>query len=123
MATADGIRSLPPELLRKGRCGEVFFADLPDGVDRKEIIELSSGRWPKADLEPEQVDRFLLDAFANTVPLSRVNPERAPRRCGGSSSWARDHHGLAPPGVRPPVAANWRSNAGARAAMISAARL
>ncbi|MEU6507571.1 hypothetical protein [Streptomyces sp. NPDC046942] len=57
VATADGIRSLPPELLRTGRCGELLFADLPDGVDRKEIIELSSHRCPKIDPEPEQVDR------------------------------------------------------------------
>ncbi len=123
MATADGIRSLPPELLRRGRCGELLFAGLPDGVDRKEIIELSSHRCPKTDPEPEQVDRLLLDAFADTVALCRVDPEQAPHRRGGSSSWTSDHHDLAPPAVRPPLAANWGSNTGARAAMISAARL
>ncbi|MEU0753511.1 AAA family ATPase [Streptomyces albogriseolus] len=112
VATANDIRSLPPELLRKGRFDELFFVDLPDSQDRKEIIQLYFRRYLKVDPEPEQLDRlvdlsegfagsdiestlhdvgeeayrcggadrlkpsFLLDTFANTVPLSRVNPEQ-----------------------------------------------
>ncbi|MFJ3992809.1 AAA family ATPase [Streptomyces sp. NPDC090032] len=112
VATANDIRSLPPELLRKGRFDELFFVDLPDNQDRKEIIELYYQRYLKSRPEPEQVDRlvdlsegfagsdiesvlhevgaeahvnggtenlkpsFLLDTFANTVPMSRVNPEQ-----------------------------------------------
>ena len=112
VATSNDISTLPPELLRKGRFDELFFVDLPDPDDRKEIIELYYERYLKTAPDPEQVDRlvdlsegfagsdlestlhdvgeevfrcggvdrlkpsFLLDAFANTVPLSRVNPEQ-----------------------------------------------
>ncbi|MCL2142734.1 MAG: AAA family ATPase [Methanomassiliicoccaceae archaeon] len=40
VATANNIAQLPPELLRKGRVDEIFFVDLPDQMDRKEIIEI-----------------------------------------------------------------------------------
>jgi hypothetical protein len=44
VATANDIQSLPPEFLRKGRFGEIFFVDLPDGATRAEVfrIHLSS---------------------------------------------------------------------------------
>lgn len=38
--TANDISSLPPELLRKGRVDELFFLDLPNQEDRKEIFEI-----------------------------------------------------------------------------------
>ncbi|MFT4298205.1 MAG: AAA family ATPase [Aeromicrobium sp.] len=41
VATANDVRQLPPELLRKGRFDEVFFVDLPDERERAEIIRLS----------------------------------------------------------------------------------
>ena len=40
IATANDIEALPPELLRKGRFDEIFFADLPDAETRAAIIEL-----------------------------------------------------------------------------------
>jgi len=40
VATANDISQLPPELLRKGRFDEIFFVDLPDEEDRKEIIKI-----------------------------------------------------------------------------------
>ena len=40
VATANNIRNLPPELLRKGRFDEIFFVDLPTKRERKEIFEL-----------------------------------------------------------------------------------
>lgn len=112
VATANDIRSLPPELLRKGRFDELFFVDLPEAQDRREIIELYYRRYLRVEPESEQIDRlvdlsdgfagsdiesvlhdvgaeallnggaanlkpsFLLDSFANTVPMSRVNPEQ-----------------------------------------------
>ncbi|WP_028311061.1 AAA family ATPase [Derxia gummosa] len=37
-ATANDIRALPPELLRKGRFDEIFFVDLPDAAARVEVF-------------------------------------------------------------------------------------
>ncbi len=40
IATANNISSLPDELLRKGRFDEIFFVDLPNKEERKEIFEI-----------------------------------------------------------------------------------
>ena len=40
VATANEVRSLPPELLRKGRFDEIFFVDLPDPHERLEILDI-----------------------------------------------------------------------------------
>ncbi|MDQ7772485.1 MAG: AAA family ATPase [Elusimicrobiales bacterium] len=43
-ATANDIESLPPELLRKGRFDEIFFADLPGPEARAEIFRIHIAR-------------------------------------------------------------------------------
>ena len=40
VATANDISSLPPEFLRKGRFDELFFVDLPDDAERRQILEI-----------------------------------------------------------------------------------
>lgn len=40
VATANDISKIPPEFLRKGRFDELFFVDLPNGEERKRIIEI-----------------------------------------------------------------------------------
>lgn len=40
VATANDISGLPPEFLRKGRFDEIFFLDLPNMDERKEIIKI-----------------------------------------------------------------------------------
>lgn len=40
IATANNIKELPPELMRKGRFDEVFFVDLPSSEERKRIFEI-----------------------------------------------------------------------------------
>jgi len=40
VATANDVRALPPELLRKGRLDEIFFVDLPDETERQEIFRI-----------------------------------------------------------------------------------
>jgi len=40
MATANNIKVLPPELLRKGRFDEIFFVDLPNDDERREIFSV-----------------------------------------------------------------------------------
>ncbi len=44
VATANSIRELPPELMRKGRIDEVFFIDLPDAKAREDIFRLHLAR-------------------------------------------------------------------------------
>ena len=58
VATANDIRALPPELLRKGRLDEIFFVDLPGLEARRQILALHLRR---RDCDP---DLFDLDALA-----------------------------------------------------------
>jgi SpoVK/Ycf46/Vps4 family AAA+-type ATPase len=55
IATANNVKELPPELLRKGRFDEIFFVDLPSHDERMEIFGIhiaKRGRDPKKfDLE------------------------------------------------------------------------
>ncbi len=56
VATANDVRSLPAELLRKGRFDEIFFLDLPSPPERREILTVhlrKRGRTAETfDLEP-----------------------------------------------------------------------
>lgn len=45
VATANDVESLPAELLRKGRFDEMFFVDLPNDDERKEIIEMYLNKY------------------------------------------------------------------------------
>ncbi|WP_063998818.1 AAA family ATPase [Campylobacter hyointestinalis] len=40
VATANDLSGMPPEFLRKGRFDEIFFVDLPNFTERKEILKL-----------------------------------------------------------------------------------
>ncbi|MBR1776299.1 AAA family ATPase [bacterium] len=57
-ATANNIRNLPPELLRKGRFDEIFFVDLPDYEERKKILEIHIGKLGR------DIKKFDLDKLA-----------------------------------------------------------
>ncbi|MDD2806640.1 MAG: AAA family ATPase [Elusimicrobiales bacterium] len=52
-ATSNDINNLPPELLRKGRFDEIFFADLPDAAAREGILKI---HLAKRDLDPASFD-------------------------------------------------------------------
>jgi hypothetical protein len=39
-ATCNNVTVLPPELIRKGRFDELFFVDLPNAAERKQIFEI-----------------------------------------------------------------------------------
>lgn len=45
VATANDVSALPPELLRRGRFDELFFVDLPEEDERREIIEIYAARY------------------------------------------------------------------------------
>jgi SpoVK/Ycf46/Vps4 family AAA+-type ATPase len=48
VATANSIRSIPTELVRRGRFDDIFFLDLPDIYERKEILTVYSKRTRSA---------------------------------------------------------------------------
>jgi len=56
VATCNDLSKLPPELVRKGRFDEIFFIDLPNREERKEIFAVhlkKRKRDPAAfDLDP-----------------------------------------------------------------------
>ncbi len=59
IATANNVKELPPELLRKGRFDEMFFVDLPNSDERKEIINLYLERYLNVKAEPTFVDNLV----------------------------------------------------------------
>lgn len=45
-ATANRVEALPPELLRRGRLDEIFFVDLPDAQQRREVLKVHLQQVP-----------------------------------------------------------------------------
>ncbi|MGA9353370.1 MAG: AAA family ATPase [Terriglobales bacterium] len=56
-ATCNNVTALPPELIRKGRFDELFFVDLPNQAERKQIfaIQLTKRKRNPADYDLEKV--------------------------------------------------------------------
>lgn len=50
VATANDVSNLPPEMLRKGRFDEIFFVDLPNKTELREIIKIHIA---KTDRNPQ----------------------------------------------------------------------
>lgn len=67
IATANSIESLPPELTRKGRFDEIFFVDLPNKTERKELITIYSRKYLKVEVSGPLMDRLIAitDGFAS----------------------------------------------------------
>jgi AAA+ superfamily predicted ATPase len=97
IATANNISDLPPELLRKGRFDEIFFVDLPNDEERREIFRIHLGlrkRDPAgfdvdalareaagfsgAEIE-EAIVSALYDAFSDNTLLSTAHVAKALR--------------------------------------------
>ncbi len=66
IATANNISMLPPELQRKGRFDEIFFLDMPNAQERKEIVEVHLKKAARNDPKNFDMDR-LVDASAEFV--------------------------------------------------------
>lgn len=68
VATANNISGLPPELTRKGRFDEIFFIDLPNCHDRKEVLSIHIRRWCAPDLvDAAEIDQ-MADVLATRTP-------------------------------------------------------
>lgn len=59
VATANDVTKLPAELLRRGRFDEMFFVDLPDALERHEVITMYIERYLRVRL-PEQLTNMLV---------------------------------------------------------------
>jgi SpoVK/Ycf46/Vps4 family AAA+-type ATPase len=57
-ATANQIDNLPPEILRKGRFDEIFFVDLPDERERRQIIDIQLRRVKRNPVDFD-IDRLV----------------------------------------------------------------
>jgi AAA+ superfamily predicted ATPase len=95
IATANNISDLPPELLRKGRFDEIFFVDLPNDEERREIlrIHLTLRKREAAEFDVERLARdaagfsgaeieeaivsALYDAYSEDKPLSTEHVAKA----------------------------------------------
>lgn len=53
VATSNDVRSLPPELLRKGRFDEIFWVDLPTPEERADVLKAAVTAHGR---KPEEVD-------------------------------------------------------------------
>jgi SpoVK/Ycf46/Vps4 family AAA+-type ATPase len=58
VATANNIRSLPPEMLRKGRFDEIFFVGLPTQEERKAIFAVHLSRLRSPNLSQYDLERL-----------------------------------------------------------------
>jgi len=108
VATANRIEGLPPEVLRKGRFDEIFFIDLPEQAERREIFRIHLNRRRRApanyDLEAlatltegfsgaeieQAVIAGLYEAFAEGVELAQPHLVRAIRETFPLSVTMRD---------------------------------
>ena len=103
MATANDIKSLPPEFMRAGRFDAMFFVDIPSEIERLEIINIMNARygseisedkaqeligWTGAEIEQLAKDSLFdgVDkAMNNIVPLSKTMKEEI----NGLRDWAK----------------------------------
>ena len=128
IGTANDISALPPEILRKGRFDEIFFVDLPQVQERREIFAIhlaTRGRDPLefdlnklakvsegfsgAEIEQIIIDG-LYDAFENDRDLSSEDllrnlkntiplSQTMEQKISALRQWARNH---ARPASSPP---------------------
>ncbi|TCK22271.1 AAA family ATPase [Pseudonocardia endophytica] len=74
VATANDVRSLPQELLRSGRFDDMFFVDLPDAVERRDIIGMYLRRYLRVPVPPDVVEQLveMSEGFAGSDLESAV---------------------------------------------------
>ena len=68
VASANSIESLPAELVRKGRFDEIFFVDLPNEKERRELINLYGRKYFKVNITGPLLDSLvqITEGFASS---------------------------------------------------------
>ena len=64
IATANDVRLLPPEMVRKGRFDEIFYVDLPAGDERADIWRI---HLAKRNRNPDDFDIDMLVSFSDRL--------------------------------------------------------
>ncbi len=59
IASANDVSQLPPELIRKGRFDEIFFVDLPNEKERKELLNIYFRKYVKVELGDELLSELV----------------------------------------------------------------
>jgi AAA+ superfamily predicted ATPase len=86
-ATCNNVTALPPELIRKGRFDELFFVDLPNQAERKQIfsIQLAKRKRNPADFDLERIAAAAqgysgaeIDAAVQTALYAAYSEKAAP---------------------------------------------
>ncbi len=67
IASANSVESLPPELIRKGRFDEIFFVDLPNASERKQLLKLYSNKYLKVEISEDLKNKLvsITEGFAS----------------------------------------------------------
>lgn len=65
VATANRVKSLPPELMRAGRWDKAFFIDLPSKAERRKIFEIHLGK-NKVNLSEFDIERMVSASEGHT---------------------------------------------------------
>ena len=69
IATANDVSELPPELLRKGRLDEIFYLDLPNDLERREVFKI---HLAKRGRDPAGFDLALLAQLSDTFSGAEI---------------------------------------------------
>jgi ATP-dependent 26S proteasome regulatory subunit len=78
IATANDVTMLPPELLRKGRFDEIFFVDLPNPNERKDIFKIHIERINRRSKIKRDINSFDLEKLVeSTQQFSGAEIEQA----------------------------------------------
>lgn len=72
VATANDISKMPPEFLRKGRFDELFFVDLPNGEERKTIIDIHLKKRKKWNKDIDSISLIKKTKGFNGADLEAV---------------------------------------------------
>lgn len=59
VATANDVSQLPSELLRRGRFDELFFIDLPNDDERRDILKLYMKKYLELDFSGDAADKIV----------------------------------------------------------------
>lgn len=68
VASANNIESLPAELIRKGRFDEIFFVDLPNELERKELLKLYGRKYLRVEIGDNLLNKLvsITEGFASS---------------------------------------------------------